>query len=199
MRPERPTMSQSCSIATSRIRSAGTITPRSMTSYPLQPRTTPTMFLPMSCTSPLTVASTIRAADSRLVLSASMYGSRYETARFIARALLTTCGRNIFPAPKRSPTIFMPSMSGPSMTSSGRAAAWRASSVSSSMKSTTPCTRAWASRSPTGASRHERSSSRCIAPPVTVLAYSTSRSVASGRRSKRTSSTRSSSSGSMSA
>ena len=49
-----------------------------------------------------------------------MYGSRYATAFFIARALLTTCGRNILPAPNRSPTIFMPSISGPSMTSSGR-------------------------------------------------------------------------------
>ncbi len=90
-----------------------------------------------------------------------MYGSRYATARFIARALLTTCGRNIFPEPKRSPTIFIPSISGPSMTSSGRAAAALASSVSSSMKSTIPCTSACASRSPTGASRQERSSSRC--------------------------------------
>ena len=49
-----------------------------------------------------------------------MNGSRYATARFIARALLTTCGRNIFPAPKRSPTTFIPSISGPSITSSGR-------------------------------------------------------------------------------
>ena len=57
----------------------------------------------------------------RSVFSASMYGSRYATARFIARALFTTCGRNIFPEPKRSPTIFIPSISGPSITSSGRA------------------------------------------------------------------------------
>ena len=41
--------------------------------------------------------------------------------RFIARALLTTCGRNIRPEPKRSPTTRMPSISGPSITSSGRA------------------------------------------------------------------------------
>ena len=39
----------------------------------------------------------------------------------MARALLTTCGRNILPAPNRSPTTFMPSISGPSITSSGRA------------------------------------------------------------------------------
>jgi hypothetical protein len=49
----------------------------------------------------------------------------------MTRALLTTWGRNILPSPNRSPTTFMPSMSGPSMTSSGRSACWRASSVSS--------------------------------------------------------------------
>ena len=38
----------------------------------------------------------------------------------MTRALLTTWGRNILPAPKRSPTTFMPSISGPSMIDSGR-------------------------------------------------------------------------------
>ena len=55
------------------------------------------------------------------------------TAFFMTRALLTTWGRNIRPAPNRSPTTFIPAISGPSMTSSGRAAARRASSVSSTM------------------------------------------------------------------
>ena len=32
------------------------------------------------------------------------------------RALFTTWGRNILPSPKRSPTTFMPSIRGPSMT-----------------------------------------------------------------------------------
>ena len=64
-----------------------------------------------------------------------MNGSRYATAFFMARALFTTCGRNILPAPNRSPTTFMPAISGPSITSSGRARCQRASSVSSSMKS----------------------------------------------------------------
>ena len=46
------------------------------------------MFFPMSWTSPLTVASTIRAADDLLVFSASMYGSRYDDrALHRARAL----------------------------------------------------------------------------------------------------------------
>ena len=47
---------------------------------------------------------------------------RSATAFFMTRALFTTWGRNIRPDPNRSPTMFMPAMSGPSMTSSGRAA-----------------------------------------------------------------------------
>ena len=78
----------------------------------------------------------------------------------------------------------MPSISGPSITSSGRVGACRASSVSSSMKSTMPWTSACSSRFSTGASRQERSTSRCVASPLTVSANATRRSVASGRRSK---------------
>ena len=78
----------------------------------------------MSCTSPLTVAITtlprVAPGVPLATRSRSMNGSRYATAFFITRALLTTCGRNILPAPKRSPTIFIPSISGPSITSSGR-------------------------------------------------------------------------------
>ena len=48
-----------------------------------------------------------------------MNGSRWATACFITRADLTTWGRNILPWPKRSPTTFMPSISGPSITRSG--------------------------------------------------------------------------------
>ena len=51
------------------------------------------------------------AASAALpAVSCSMNGCRYATAFFIARALLTTCGRNILPAPNRSPTTFMPSI-----------------------------------------------------------------------------------------
>ena len=38
------------------------------------------------------------------------------TACFIVRAVFTTCGKNIFPAPNSSPTVFIPFISGPSMT-----------------------------------------------------------------------------------
>ncbi len=91
------------------------------------------MFFPMSCTSPLTVAMTtlpFARVSAFRSFSASMNGMRWATARFITRALLTTCGRNILPLPKRSPTTFIPSMSGPSMTSIGRSTCSRASSVS---------------------------------------------------------------------
>jgi hypothetical protein len=46
-------------------------------------------------------------------LSFSINGMRCATAFFMARALFTTCGRNILPSPKRSPTTVMPAISGP--------------------------------------------------------------------------------------
>ncbi len=121
--------------------------------------------------------------------SASMNGTRCATACFITRADFTTCGRNILPAPKRSPTTFMPSISGPSITWIGRSAFCRASSVSSTIQVEIPCTSACASRSSTGRFRHERSSSTLLPPLFTVSANFTSRSVASLRRLRITSST----------
>ena len=58
IRPDSPRMSARSATTVCRIFSHGTITPRSITRKLLQPRTTPTMFFPMSWTSPLTVAST---------------------------------------------------------------------------------------------------------------------------------------------
>src|SRR3954465_15088833 len=62
----------------------------------------------------------------------------------MTRALFTTCGRNILPAPKRSPTTFMPSISGPSITSIGcppaAAISTRRSSVSPSTYVSMPFT-----------------------------------------------------------
>ncbi len=75
----------------------------------------------------------------------------------MTRADLTTCGRNILPEPKRSPTTFMPAISGPSMTCSGRSAFWRASSVSASIYSVMPLTSACSRRFSTVHSRQERS------------------------------------------
>ena len=65
IRPDRPIMSAFSFFAAARMSFEGTITPRSTTSKLLQRRTTPTMFLPMSWTSPLTVAMTILPLDWR--------------------------------------------------------------------------------------------------------------------------------------
>ena len=48
IKPERPITSASQSFALDSILSTGTITPRSIISYPLQPKTTPTIFFPIS-------------------------------------------------------------------------------------------------------------------------------------------------------
>ena len=89
----------------------------------------------------------------------------------MTRALLTTCGRNILPAPNRSPTTFMPSISGPSITSIGRpprsAISARSSSVSLSTWASMPFTRAWVIRSETGSARH--SSSVTVSSPDALL------------------------------
>ena len=153
------------------------------------------MFLPMSWTSPFTVASSTLPAlrSSPGVFSASRWGMRYATAFFMTRALFTTCGRNMRPDPKRSPTTFIPSMSGPSMTSSERRARSRASSTSPSMKSSMPCTSACVRRSSTGAARQASSSSLLDSFPWCASARCVSVSVAPGRRAKSTSSMASSS------
>ena len=197
-----------CSLAASKILLAGTITPRSITSKLLHCRTTPTMFLPMSWTSPLTVAMMIvplvslppTAPDS--AFSASIYGSRYATAFFITRADFTTWGRNILPAPKRSPTTFIPSISGPSITSIGRppaaAISARNSSVSASTLASIPLTRACVMRSRTGRDRHSAATgSSAFSELLNRSAISSNRSAASSRRFRTTSSIRSRNSGSI--
>ena len=132
--PLKPIISTLCFFASCKILSAETITPKSIISYPLQPSTTPTIFFPISCTSPFTVASNIFAAPApssfivpaalcsawRILFSSSINGVSTATAFFITLALFTTCGKNIFPAPNKSPTIFIPSINGPSITSNGR-------------------------------------------------------------------------------
>ena len=158
------------------------------------------MLFPMSWTSPFTVASTSRSRRPPIPSDepsgaasgpASMYGSNTATARFITRALFTTCGRNIRPSPNRSPTIRIPSINGPSITASGDGISRRASSASSSMWSRMPWTTAWDRRSATGASRRFATARASGAAARAPAATATSRSVASGRRASTTSSTRS--------
>ena len=191
-------MSTFSRIAVSRIFSVETITPRSTTSKLLHCITTPTIFLPISCTSPLTVAIKIlplafafSTPDKRF--SSSINGIRCATACFITRADFTTCGKNILPAPNKSPTTFMPSISGPSITLIGRPPSAftfkRHSSVSSTIYCVMPFTSAWVSRVPTGSLRQARSSTRSRFLPLNCSAKATRRSVESARRLKMTSST----------
>ena len=76
-----------------------------------------TRFLPISCTSPLTVARIILPLVAVSVFS--MNGSRYETDAFIASALCSTSATISSLLLNRRPTSSIPSISGPLMMSSG--------------------------------------------------------------------------------
>ena len=76
-----------------------------------------TRFLPMSWTSPFTVASTM--VPFWLPSFFSIFGSRYATAAFITPAESSTDGNCILRAPNSSPTVLMPSSRMLLMTSSG--------------------------------------------------------------------------------
>ena len=101
----------------------------------------------MSCTSPLTVASTmvpLPCSSSR-----SMCGSRWATADFITSALASTNGSCICPEPNSSPTVFMPDSSVSLMISrAGRDRS--ASSRSASRPGRSPSTMRRSSRSNSG-------------------------------------------------
>ena len=159
------------------------------------------MFLPISCTSPFTVAITTFPLLEPFCLVALINGSKYATDCFITRADFTTCGRNILPSPNRSPTTSMPAMRGPSITSNGVGNFWRASSVSSMMCVVIPFTRACFKRSSTGHVRHSATESTALSslPWLRYFsAISSSFSVASGLRFSTASSTISRNSGSRS-
>jgi len=84
-----------------------------------------------------------------------------------------------------SPTTFMPSINGPSMTSMGRPAPRRASSVSSMINSLMPLTRAWIRRSVALPSRQVRSSAFRLPPPRTSPATAAPPPTPSGRHGNR--------------
>ncbi len=103
------------------------------TRYPLLVRIMSTRFLPMSWTSPFTVANRI---DPRSVESAfSINGSSSATAVFITSADCSTNGSCISPLPNNSPTVFMPSSNKSLMIVNGAIPLWRASAKSPS----SPC------------------------------------------------------------
>ena len=112
-----------------------------MISKLLQPKTTATIFLPISCTSPFTVAINTFPADVDFPdFSASIKGNKYATAFFMTRADFTTCGKNIFPLPNKSPTTFIPAIKFTSITSIAFAEFTLASSTSISINSSIPFT-----------------------------------------------------------
>ena len=87
--------------------SPGCLIPRLTTLNPLFERIMSTRFLPMSWTSPFTVASTIVPFCEPAFFS--IFGSRYATACFITPAESSTEGNCILRAPNRSPTVRIPS------------------------------------------------------------------------------------------
>ena len=70
---------------------------------------------------------------------------RKSTAAFIVLAVLTTCGRNIFPCANRSPTAVIPLIRGPSMIACADGSTFRASVRSSFRKVSSPLRSASAS------------------------------------------------------
>ena len=104
----------------------------------------------MSCTSPLTVASTI--VPFCWPSTRSICGSRQPTAAFIVSADCSTKGSCILPAPKSSPTTFMPSSRKMLMMSSGGCLVM-ASARSSSSPWRSPSTMRCFSRSSTASGR----------------------------------------------
>ena len=135
------------------------------------PSTTPTMFLPMSWTSPFTVASTTlplsrgRAARSLLRLHVRL--EVRDGALHHARAL-HDLRQEHFPGAEEVADDFIPFISGPSITLSGWSARCRASSVSSSMNSTMPA-RARARAASRRAPRATRVRPRASSPRLDAL------------------------------
>ena len=91
----------------------------------------------------------------------------------------TTCGKNIFPSPNKSPTVFIPFINGPSMTSIGLFANFLTSSTSSSIYSVIPLINAYSSLSSTTLSLHFKAFSLpFLFSKETCDAYSNNSSVA---------------------
>ena len=105
----------------------------------------------MSCTSPLTVASTTVPLPPWSDFS--MCGSKKATAAFIVSADCSTKGSCISPEAKRSPTTFMPSSKMSFTIASAARPDSRASVRSSSSPLRLPSMMRWASRRSTGQSR----------------------------------------------
>ena len=98
-----------------------------------------------------------------------------ETAAFMVRAVFTTCGKNISPLPKSSPTRFIPSISGPSMTFTACGYFCNASSISGCRNSVIPFCRAYFNLSSTACLRHSGAAGfGAGAPPALAAAFAAS-------------------------
>ena len=144
--PESPITSTSLSCAAPIIAPIGCLMPIFTVEKPLFVKIISTRFLPISCTSPLTVAKSIfprPTSDS----SFSICGSRYATAFFITSADCRTNGNCISPLPKSSPTVFIPESKKVLIISSGLIPSAIASSRSDSSPFASPSIILWGRRS----------------------------------------------------
>ena len=118
-RPLMPIASAPVRRHASRIACSGCLMPMLWISKPLFERMMSTRFLPMSWTSPATVASTIFAFLPAPASALGMCGSSIDTAFFMTAADCSTNGSCIWPEPKSSPTVFMPASRWSLMIASG--------------------------------------------------------------------------------
>ena len=122
---EKPRMSGLCSMTALMNFSGETWTPRSITSNPAPSNMMFTRFLPMSCTSPLTVPMTILPMVSAPVSASS--GRKMSSAPAIALPAISISGTKKSPRSNRAPTS----------SSAGISASY--SSVSGPSPSLSPC------------------------------------------------------------
>ena len=114
---EKPTMSGLCSLIASTNFSGATCTPRSMTWKPAPSNMMLTRFLPMSCTSPLTVPITIVPMVCTPVSASS--GRRTSSAPAIALPAMSISGTKKSPRSNRAPTSSSDGISASYSSSSG--------------------------------------------------------------------------------
>ncbi len=145
-RPDRPMMSGFSSFTASISCCGVTLIPNSITLKPLLLKMMSTKFLPISCTSPLTVARiTFPFPESFSV--ASIWGSKKATDAFITSALWSTSATISWLSLNKRPTSAIPFISGPLIISNGSSYWAKACSKSGSNPSFVPSTIYIANRS----------------------------------------------------
>ena len=133
---EKPTMSGWCSSIAATNFSGATWTPRSMTSKPAPSSMMLTRFLPMSCTSPLTVPIRNLPTVSTPVSASS--GRSRSIAPAIARPAISISGTKKSPRSNRAPTSSSEGISASKSRVCGSMPSASPSSVSSSTRGALP-------------------------------------------------------------